>query len=212
MIDRYQLWVEGKDDEHVFYHLLEHHRIPKQFTIKPKEGITNILETLKVQLKPKDEDIPLKRLGIVVDADTNLETRWQQLCQILINSGYPNVPDVPDADGTIIEHEGRPIIGIWLMPNNVIPGMLEDFVSFLVPADDVLWPRAEHCIQEIPAEERRFIQEHTIKAQIHTWLTWQEEPGEPLGLGIKKRYLDANAPHAQQLMAWIRRLFALDAA
>lgn len=49
------------------------------------------------------------------------------------------------------------------------------------------------------------------KANIHTWLSWQEEPGKPMGQAITKRYLDTSAPHAQQLIDWMRRLFALEA-
>jgi hypothetical protein len=51
-----------------------------------------------------------------------------------------------------------------------------------------------------------------MKAQLHTWLAWQEQPGTPLGLAITNRYLDADALHAQQLMDWIRQLFDLESA
>jgi hypothetical protein len=95
------------------------------------------------------------------------------------------------------------------MPDNTLPGMLENFIQFLVPPDNALWPRAEECVAQIPEPERRFPPEHQIKAHVHTWLAWQEEPGTPLGLAITKRYLDADVPHAHQLMDWIRRLFDL---
>ena len=98
------------------------------------------------------------------------------------------------------------------MPNNQFPGMLEDFIQFLVPAGDPLWARAADCLERIPEQDQRFPKEHQGKAHIHTWLAWQEEPGTPLGLAITKRYLDADAPHAQQLMGWIRRLFDLEMA
>jgi hypothetical protein len=93
------------------------------------------------------------------------------------------------------------------MPDNTLPGMLEDFARFLVPPGDNLWPRACDCIDNIPVDQRRFPAQHLIKAQMHTWLAWQQQPGLPLGLAVTTRYLDANAIHAQQLVAWIRRLF-----
>lgn len=46
MIERHFLLVEGKDDEHVFYHLLQHHQIPERFKIINKEGVENLLDTL----------------------------------------------------------------------------------------------------------------------------------------------------------------------
>jgi hypothetical protein len=207
---RNYLLVEGKDDMHVFYSLLEHHKMPKQFKIKEKEGIDNLLDTFDVELSESG----LGRLGIVVDADTDLASRWLRLRDILRTSGYSAVPINPESEGTIIEESGRPIVGIWLMPDNMVSGMLEDFVSFLRPQDDLLWPMAEDIVQKVKViieEDRRFRDVYESKAHIHTWLAWQKEPGKPLGQAITARYLDADAPHAQQLMDWIRKLFDLEA-
>jgi hypothetical protein len=111
----------------------------------------------------------------------------------------------PDQNGTIIEQEGFSTIGIWLMPDNKLPGILEDFISFLVPDDDTLWKRAKKCLEHISPDERRFSSES--KALVHTWLAWQEEPGTPLGQAIRARYLDAKAPYAKKLVDWLNRLF-----
>jgi hypothetical protein len=93
------------------------------------------------------------------------------------------------------------------MPDNELEGILEDFVAFLVPTGDSLWPYAKECVQQIP--DRRFGLHQQSKADIHTWLAWQAEPGRPLGLAIQSRYLDPNAPHAQKLVGWLRRLFEI---
>lgn len=203
MADKAVLLVEGKDDEHVFYALLGFHRLPEIFRIKDKRGIDNLLGTLDVELLASD----LERLGIVVDADIDIASRWQRVTNILRASGYSNIPALPDPLGTIIAENGRPTVGIWIMPDNTLPGMLENFVRFLVPSNDSLWGRVIHCIDNVPENERRFPTHHLIKAQLHTWLAWQHEPGSPLGLAITKRYLEANASHAQRLIDWIRRLF-----
>ena len=206
MADRYVLLVEGKDDEHVFCHLLEHYQVPDRFEIINKKGIDNLLGTLPTELKRSD----LERLGIIVDANTDIEARWMALHNILIKAGDADVPAAPNPAGTIVvlEQPYRTLtVGIWLMPNNTLPGMLENFVAFLVPPDDPLWDRTGNCLQQIPEQHRRFSVAHQPKAHIHTWLAWQEEPGTPMGLAITKRYLNADAPYAQQLMDWIRRLF-----
>ncbi len=205
MSERYLLLVEGKDDEHVFYHLLEHYRMPERFAIKNYEGISKLVASLPVRLKASD----LERLGIVVDANTSLDARWQSLQDILIRAGYRNVPRSPQAEGTIIRYENKPVVGIWLMPDNRLPGTLEDFCGFLVPPGDPLWDRAGQCLEQMPENERRFPPARRSKALIHTWLAWQAEPGKPLGTAITARYLDADAPHALQLMQWLRRLFDL---
>jgi hypothetical protein len=199
------LLVEGKDDEHVFYHLREHYQVPEQFKIKDKKGVRNLLDTLDVEL----EGSGLERLGIVIDADVDIKARWQAVRNILIQCGYANVPAIPPPEGLVIEQAGKPVVGVWIMPDNTLPGMLEHFIGFLVPPGDVLWPRAGECVEQIPEPERRFPPQHQVKAHVHTWLAWQEEPGTPMGLAITKRYLDGGAPHAQQLIDWVRQLFDL---
>jgi uncharacterized protein DUF3226 len=203
--DKLVLLVEGKDDEHVFYALLNYHAIPRSYRIKDKQGISNLLSTLEVELLASD----LERLGIIIDADVDIAARWQSLRDILRNSGYTHIPSLPQTGGTLITEEGHPVVGIWIMPDNSVPGMLEHFVQFLVPPGDNLWDKSIRCIDGIPNSDRLFPTQHLIKAQLHTWLAWQEEPGSPIGLAIVKRYLDANAIHAQRLVAWVRRLFDL---
>jgi hypothetical protein len=196
------LLVEGKDDFHVFCALLEYHKVPECFTIKEKDGIENLLATLDVELLASD----LHNLGIVVDADTDIGARWQALRDILTRAGY-EVPAMPDADGVVLRSPDKPAVGVWLMPNNQLPGMLEDFVAFLVPPGNTLWQHAETCITQLPVTEDRFTEAHRSKAHVHTWLAWQKEPGTPLGLAVTKRYLNAEAVDVFPLLDWLRRLF-----
>jgi hypothetical protein len=200
------LLVEGDDDAQVLHHLLKRNTIHEQVTIKKKGGIQELMVFLRTELKGSGE----RRLGIIIDADTDIAVRWQALRDRLVAFGYHTVPQVPLSDGTILVEDGQPVVGVWIMPNNKLPGMLEDFVSFLVPQGDPLWPMAEDVVQRVIGVERRFPPTQTIKAHLHTWLAWQEEPGKPMGQAITKRYLKAEAPHAQQLMTWIRQLFNLE--
>jgi hypothetical protein len=95
------------------------------------------------------------------------------------------------------------------MPNNELPGMLEHFCRFLVPDDDSLWQHAENIVQHVMQVDCRFPQPHMMKAQIHSWLAWQDEPGKPLGQAITKKFLNAQAPYAQQFISWVHRLYQL---
>ncbi len=197
------LLVEGPDDYHFLIHLLNHHKLYGQIRCQDTEGIDALLPALPTWLKPSS----LERLGIIVDADLNLRSRWTALRNILVNADYGDVPEIPHTTGTIITHKVRPTVGLWLMPNNSLPGMLEDFVTMLVPDDDKLWNRAETSVQRIPVEDRLFAPQHEIKAKIHTWLAWQEEPGTPLGQAITKRYLNADSEYGLLLVDWLRRLY-----
>ena len=197
------LLVEGPDDAQVLFHLLRQYGLHSQITIQSREGIDTLLERLEVDLMRSAET----RLGIIVDADIDSATRWQSLRDRLTRAGYTTAPFDPDPAGTIVTQAGRPLVGLWLMPDNAIPGMLEDFMSLLIPAKDVLWPMAQAFVQQVIATERRFPATQQMKANVHTWLAWQEEPGKPMGLAVTKHYFLPDAPHAQQLIEWVRRLF-----
>jgi hypothetical protein len=200
------LLVEGSDDKEVVYQLSNRDGIPRgSFEAKAKTGYSNLIETLEVELSGSE----LERLGVLVDADFNLAARWQSIRDRLLMLGYDSVPDQPVPGGAIVHHSTRPSVGIWVMPDNGLPGMLEDFAANLIPLEDNLWQYACDCVRQISASDCRFPRQHEIKAQLHTWLAWQEEPGRPIGLAIKMRYLNAETPQAEQFLAWLRRLFNL---
>jgi hypothetical protein len=91
------------------------------------------------------------------------------------------------------------------MPGSARPGYLEDLVADMIPADDVLWPRAQECVASIPHVERRFPQLHCRKAEVHTWLAWQEYPGTRISTAIPRNNVAVNCPEAEQLVTWIRQ-------
>ena len=230
MADANVVLVEGPDDWNVFFHLIQHHYPADQLIVtrrgnnRPRledtsDGIKRILfdvvqgdslfrpKALSAQLKASG----LERIGLVVDADTNLQARWLKLCDALVAFGYKGLPANPDAGGTIIEQADFPTVGIWVMPDNRLPGSVEEFIISLRPAGDTLWARAEEAVAQIPVQERLFKPQSTIKAHVHTWLAWQEEPGTPMGQAITKQYFDATAPNALHLLDWLRRWVNLDA-
>jgi len=213
------LFVEGVDDLNVIVHLLKCHfgikNVENFVHIENEQGVDNLLESIPVEIKNNSE---LQRFGIVVDADTKIKARWQAIRDRLqkINA---DVPEKPNPDGTIFNFIGKDEreirIGIWIMPDNNVPGILEDFLSFLIPAKDLLWDRAQSCVDQIPKKEFAFNIENKDlsswdqKAKIHTWLAWQEEPGKPFGTAISEKYLDADTPHARKLTDWLNKLFEL---
>ena len=189
---------------------------PKTISIDQQGGFENLRKNLFLQLKNK----ALEQVGIIVDADdptnpsVNIRNRWESIKGVLHRFDNVVLPDDPSPDGTIgslqREDGSTLVVGIWIMPNNQLPGTLEDFIKFLVPADKTsLWDRAEHSVDDIPPDERLFRPIDQQKAYLATWLAWQKRPGIPLGAAINQRYLDANAPEAHKLIDWIRRLFAL---
>ncbi len=203
-----QLLVEGKNDRHVIWALCEQYNLPKTFSVElpPEtegEGVTALLASLAYQLK--DEN--LRTLGIVVDADENVTARWQAIRNRLQKIGYNNIPETPVREGWVGEQsELLPKVGVWLMPNNQVPGMLEDFVAHLIPAGDMLRDKAEAILTEIE-EENLNRYSCRPKALIHTWLAWQKKPGMPMGQAITAQVLLHNSSIAETFVCWLRCLF-----
>lgn len=200
------LLVEGINDKHVIKNLLKTYEI--EIEIRDKEGISNILATLKTEVDA-NEDF----LGIVVDANSSLDSRWQSLTDRLKDKeiGYKKVSAKPVENGLILERQGfLPKLGIWVMPNNKLVGKIENFIRLLVAEEkENLWQIVEKVVSEIPAEEKLFADKDIIKAQVHTFLAWQDEPGRPMGESITRRYFQTDAPEAINFVDWIRRLFEL---
>ena len=200
------LLVEGKDDEHVLKHICGNRGIPELDSVEPIGGAERLLDHFPIRLKrSKDEG---DTIGVVIDADTDLDARWQGIQERLTQAGYQNVPALPNPHGTILDPSDEPILpkfGVWIMPNNKTPGILEDFLQFLVPQPDSLMKHANTSVNSVP--EQRFTDLDRPKALMHTWLAWQEEPGKPYGTAITAKFLDPSQPQADILASWLKRLF-----
>lgn len=94
------------------------------------------------------------------------------------------------------------------MPNNELPGMLEDFIRLLVPIDDESLAFAEETLSTLESQGlQKYVPNHRAKALIHTWLAWQENPGTPLGSAITRRVLSTDTELCQHFVDWLNKLF-----
>lgn len=206
MSARKVLLVEGTDDKHVIMHICGNRGVQKLDEIAPQESVERLLDNFPVRLKESDLEV----LGIVLDADTDLQGRWESLRHRLTQAGYTGVPELPAPNGTILPAPPNtllPRFGVWIMPDNQSTGILEDFLHFLVPTGSLLFEHVRSSVASIPEGERRFSQVAEPKALIHTWLAWQEEPGRPLGTAITAKFLDANVAQVDVLVSWLKALF-----
>ena len=76
----------------------------------------------------------------------------------------------PDPGGTIIEgSSSEPKLGFWLMPNNQVSGMLEDFCAELAEPESLSF--AQECVEQAQINNLSTFKEvHRSKAIIHTAL------------------------------------------
>lgn len=195
--------VEGPDDLGVMVAVLKHLGMDRRVQVKPSGGLDQLLAGLSVQLKESD----LTELGIVLDADADVQARWNAVRAILGKAGFTGLPRRIATRGLVVSGSDHPTVGVWIMPDNGNSGAVEHFVRSLMPASDKLWPTAEATIRTVMSVDQRFIAEHEMKATVHTWLAWQEEPGRPMGQAITKRFLDPASPQANPLYDWLQRVY-----
>jgi hypothetical protein len=198
------LLVEGRDDREVVYQFCNRRGIDNRncFDVEACEGYEGLRARIPIELKADRDTI-----GILVDADAHLADRWRSLHDILAPHYGARMPEQPVPGGLILESQElwQKRCGVWIMPDNAQSGMLEDFLLALIPETDALLAHARHTVASLP--EQPFIPEHRAKAEVHTWLAWQREPGTPLGLALERQYLDADHILARQLHDWLLRLY-----
>lgn len=204
------LLVEGDNDKHVVMHICNKLDIPRPSyeNIISRDGVDGVIKALpeQIMISNGEEDV----VGAIVDADTNLSKRWDQICEKIEGFGYDDVPSKPVKDGTIIEptdddDKFLPRLGFWIMPDNQSTGILEDFLHSLIPESGSLYSHVTKSVDSIP--DRRFTQEKEPKAIVHTWLAWQEDPGLPMGLSVTNDRFDLDAPEVDAFVSWLKRLY-----
>ena len=191
------LAVEGNDDKHVVLQICEKHKIEETFEIKDFNGVDSIIGGLQILLKTYDS------LAIIVDADMDPKSRWDSIRNRAYDYGF-SLPENPVEGGFCAENDEGKKFGVWLMPNNTIPGMLEDFLKDLVPPQDETLPLVRKFIEDMPYVNGRFADKHKSKALIRTYLAVQEEPGLPFGTAIKAKYFNSDGPEIIKLSDWSR--------
>jgi hypothetical protein len=220
-----KLIVEGDNDIHVITHLclkkginsivgFEDETNYKLNFVSNAGGKENAKDQLKIILKKKDNS--LKNIGIVIDADSETKNpsqdTWLSISNILREFGYKNIPNQAKIEGTIIEQEGKPKIGLWIMPDNKNEGYLEHFFKHIIVENDEMWLEADYKIEKLIKEKKhRFRIVDKQKAKVHTWLAWQKNPELPMGLALKeKEYkdnFDFNSVHAERFVNWFKSIF-----
>lgn len=198
------LLVEGKNDCQVVYHLLESRSIERNFGIFECGNYEGVLRRLNALIP---DPRGLRAIGVVLDANqVGIGPRWQAIRDKLKRYSY-SFPASMSQQGTILQGDDtEPQLGVWIMPDNVSPGSLEDFCLKLVPEEELgVVDRAVKLGEE--AGVTRFKPVHRSKALIHTYLAWQDEPGNPMGLSITRGWLPSQGASADLFVEWLRRLF-----
>jgi hypothetical protein len=204
------LIVEGKDDQYSVVSLMKAH-LPwpddaHPIHLEDGNGVNEILKDgyLTVHLKSRTTMV----LGIMLDADKKPKDRYKALRNICLPY-FPSMPRSIPATGLITKDNGKQL-GIWIMPDNISPGILETFLSFLIPTKHtVVWQQAVNAVATARASGAPCRDVHLPKAELYTWLAWQDPPSLSAGQALTKKVLDPRATSAAAFVAWIRQLYSI---
>ena len=194
--------VEGLSDYHFVTQLLDQLELTLDFEVSQRSGSSGVLDSIYSEVASPNRDV----VGILIDADDDLETRWRDVADRLLITDV-SAPSLPDPQGTIIKAtEDRPRVGIWIMPDNRSPGELEDFVIEMIPDSDLIWPRSVNYIDRIPISEREFSEGKTDRAKLYAWLATRRQPPH-IGAAIGAGDFDLSRERCEAFVGWLEGLY-----
>ena len=215
------LLVEGESDKSFFEEVCKQLSLSTKIQVAPprdlggthnsKQGIFKHLSTL---LLKQLADGQLTHLAIIMDADykdthglgykgtlAQFERALSPFGFSLKKNGNPNV------SGLFFESsDGLNDIGVWIMPDTRQEGMLEDWLKQCVSNDELtLFRHATQIAKALP--QQKFKEIHRSKAEIATWLAWQESPDRGAYHALSEGGFDKNSTSFLSLASWLRQVF-----
>jgi hypothetical protein len=156
-------------------------------------------------LRAFDEHIETKkegaRIGLIVDRDRAENDKWPAVRDHLRRWGQ--VPEAPVLGGVIVEGQ----YGIWMWPDNVSHGALEDFVAGIVPDSAALAYAREVCRVAKESHGAEYELGHAKKAALKVRSVWRDASAAG-GYGHLVRNLTlAESAASTAFLAWFTALF-----
>jgi hypothetical protein len=202
------LLVEGIDDWHIHSHL---HAKEVNFDIGYCGNDDRVLEKLSAVIVGSGTTKSI--LGAVLDADpdTGVKARLQSITDRL-QSAY-DMPGTFPPEGLILHpkathpsHDRLPIIGIWLMPDNVRDGIFEDLCRSAMPK------KSEEYISQVVDKAKidgvaGFREVERSKVIVKTHIVWQDPNMKNLGEAINAHFENLG-PACRGFLNWQKRLFS----
>lgn len=200
------IFTEGQDDCYTIIAICEKFGVIKSFGFYDSGGKDECMKAFSVRLEASNAP---EKIAIILDADENLLGKWDSIRTIL-KPYKVEVPKSPDEKGSIFsfdQGDGKVIkLGVWIMPNNRINGMLEDLCIQFANKDTI--KLAEDYVGECKKKGLwNCTDSHLSKSILHAYLAVQDEPGKPIGLSIKNNNLKIQGEDVLNLMNWINNVF-----
>lgn len=216
------LIVEGLGDKFFFERYCEHHAFDVDVTVITPEDVSNEFHTTKSgvifsSLNKLIEQVSvgkITRLGIIVDADqesvkSGIKKTKLDLQTILQPHGYT----LNNANHGLVatNNDGLIDIGIWIMPDNIVDGTIENWIENLVhEKESELFQYSKKCVANLKTNNlQKFKDSRVIKAELATWFAWQKSPGYGLDFFFDEPLIDQNSPIYKNFSEWFKKTFSI---
>lgn len=152
---------------------------------------------------------------MIVDANCKgSESRFKSLIDFISTETKEELTEAKlTKEGFHQQLNDRRTVGIWVMPDNINNGYLENFVGSLIAETNPTWQFANEKVNEL--SEQNFCQFSEVskqKALLHTYLAWQKKPGLPLGTAVQAGFLNFKNPLVDCFINWFKNTFVLEGA
>jgi len=190
------LAVEGEDEVNFFKKLLEHTGLADDVEIRKaggKDSFKNLLPAFKITSGFKN----IESIIIVRDADDNARAAFQSVKNVLEKNQFI----APDISACFTD--GKPKIGIFILPDNNSPGMLEDLCLSTVKTHDGMTcvERFIKCTGELKDKPA-----NPSKAMVQAFLATKTKIAQSLGVAAQKGYWDLESIHLKPLIEFIKQM------
>jgi len=193
------LLVEGRDEVNLSEALIGH-----CLDAQPEIQVIDAggVHKFPKRLRAIEIDAPtrptLRAIGVVRDADDDASSAFESVCDHLRNVGY----NPPGAHGEF--SNGKPSIGVFIVPDGDTPGAIETFCRRSREGDDVT-----KCVDEYMEclKTRGAMQSKNIdKTFAHAYLAAMEDPLARVGEGARQGAWDFSSPAFAELSEFLRKL------
>jgi hypothetical protein len=198
-----RLYVEGKNDLYVVKAICDRAGVLiGDKAIHDKE----YPETLNAFSTQARKGSPVESLGLIVDADEDVKSRWMEIAKLLRELDIANVPNSPVTDGFVGILPNGCRVGVWLSPDNTNPGVIESLFMTLFRPDDPDMPLSQQYVDEF-VPQRNWGGFDRLKADVYSWLAVRPNPGRPMGENISRTDFPGELSEpARRLAAWVKAL------
>ena len=193
-----QVLVEGRDAEEFFKALLDALSLQRHVQVQDYGGISQLRPFLKGLVAAPGFDDLVRCVAVVRDAERRAGAALQSVCDALRMVSLA----VPEQAGQYAD--GPPRTGVFIFPDGVSPGMLEDLCLKAVEDDCATECVNEYfgCLstREVPPSK------NLQKARLQAFLASRERPGLLLGQAAHAGYFPWGSKAFLDLINFVRAL------